>query len=57
MMNTTIAIEQQQSLNQDFTTRLSQNSFSISNDIELDLESILVQEFEQGLPNDLESLV
>ncbi len=56
-MNTTIAIEQQQSLNQDFTTRLSQNSFSISNDIELDLESILVQEFEQGLPNDLESLV
>ncbi|WP_198941040.1 hypothetical protein [Scytonema sp. HK-05] len=57
MMNTTIAIEQQQSFNQDFTTRLSQNSFSISNDIELDLKSILVQEFEQGLPNDLESLV
>ncbi|BAY50033.1 hypothetical protein SAMD00079811_76620 (plasmid) [Scytonema sp. HK-05] len=56
-MNTTIAIEQQQSFNQDFTTRLSQNSFSISNDIELDLKSILVQEFEQGLPNDLESLV
>ncbi|BAY50034.1 hypothetical protein SAMD00079811_76630 (plasmid) [Scytonema sp. HK-05] len=55
-MNTTIAIEQQQSLNQDFSTRLNQNSFSVSNDIELDLESILVQEFEQGLPNDLESV-
>ncbi|WP_198941042.1 hypothetical protein [Scytonema sp. HK-05] len=57
MMNTTIAIEQQQSLNQDFNTCLNQNSFSVSNDIELDLESILVEEFEQGLPNDLESMV
>ncbi len=58
MTTTTTAIEQQ-SLRQDFTRCLIQGNsevlFKFLNDIELDLESILSQEFEQGLPNDLDN--
>lgn len=32
-----------------------ENSFEVSNAIELSLENLLVEEFEQGLPNDLDN--
>ena len=55
MTTTTTKDIQQQSVNQDVTSHLTSNSFDVSNDMELDLESILSKEFEQGLPNDLDN--
>ena len=57
MTTTTTKDIQQQSVNQDVTSHLTSNSFDVSNDMELDLESILSKEFEQGLPNDLDNPV
>jgi len=54
MMTTTTTAIEQQSLNQDFTSRLTDSRFfEVLNDIEIELEGILVKEFEQGLPADI----
>ena len=57
MMTTTTTAIEQQSLRQDFTSCLTESSFDVLfkvlNDIELDLEGILVKEFEQRLPADI----
>lgn len=46
-----------QSLNHYYSlTSLIESNFEILNDIEFELESILVKEFAQGLPNDLENV-
>lgn len=58
MTTTTTAISQQ-FLSQDSISHLVESSFEvlfqIMNNIEIELESILVKEFEQGLPNDLDN--
>ncbi|NHC36124.1 hypothetical protein [Scytonema millei] len=36
------------------TSSLNESIFKILDDMEVDLESILIKAFEQGLPNDLE---
>ncbi|MEH1935526.1 MAG: hypothetical protein V7L14_17870 [Nostoc sp.] len=52
-MNTTIT--KQQSLRQEFTSYFLETSFDMLNDIKLDdLESIISNEFRQGLPSDTE---
>lgn len=60
MKNTTATAIEQQSLSQDSANNLIENSFKALfknlNDIEFDLESILVKEFAQGLPNDLDNV-
>lgn len=51
---TATAIDRQ-SLDCDYdTSRLSESIFKTLGDMEVDLESILIKAFEQGLPNDLE---
>lgn len=60
-MNTTRTTSiEQQFLKQDFTSCLVENDvevlFKILNDIEIDLEGILVNEFEQGLLTELPGL-
>lgn len=47
-----------QSLNHYYSiTSLIESNFEILNDMEFELESIMVKEFGQGLPNDLDSHV
>lgn len=57
MMTTTVTVNiEQQSLSQDITSNFLETSFDVLNDIELDdLESIMTNEFAQGLPSDTES--
>jgi hypothetical protein len=46
---------EQRSLQQDITSNLLERSFDMLNDIELDdLESMITNEFSQGLPSDTE---
>jgi hypothetical protein len=53
-MNTTIAIAiEQQPLIDDSTSSLFESSNEFLNDLESDLESVLLKEFEQGLPSDI----
>lgn len=54
MKTTTATAIEQESLNYS-TSSFTASSFEVLNYIELDLESILVKEFEQGLPNDLQN--
>lgn len=55
-MKTAKATADQQFLNHDCSTNSScESSFEVLSDIEYELESILAKEFEQGLPNDLDS--
>jgi len=60
MTTTTITDTKQQSLKQDITICLVENNvealFKILNDVEIDLEEILVNEFEQGLLIELPGL-
>jgi hypothetical protein len=57
MTTTTTTSIEQQSLQQDFTSCLIENNvevlLKVLNDIEFDLESILVNEFEPGLLTEL----
>lgn len=55
MKTTTATAIEQQSLIQDFVNNLNESNFEVLSDIGLELESILVEEFEQGLPSDLET--
>lgn len=50
---TATAIEQQPLIDNDSTSSLFESSNEFLNDKESDLESILVKEFEQGLPSDI----
>jgi hypothetical protein len=50
---TATAIEQQRLIDNDSTSSLFESSNEFLNDKESDLESILVKEFEQGLPSDI----
>lgn len=55
MMTTLTLTIEQQSLSQNLTSYFLETSFNILNEIELDdLESILTNEFAQGLPSDTE---
>lgn len=57
MMNTTTISVKQQSLSHDsinhVTESSSQDFFKVLDDAELELEDILIKEFEQGLPADI----
>ncbi|BAY50032.1 hypothetical protein SAMD00079811_76610 (plasmid) [Scytonema sp. HK-05] len=47
-----------QSLNHYYSiTSLIESNFEILNDMEFELESIMIKEFAQGLPNDLDNHV
>ncbi len=56
-MKTTTAtpIEQQSLSYYYFINSLTESSFEDLNDMEFELESIMVKEFAQGLPNDLDN--
>lgn len=55
MKITTTTATEQQFLNHDSTSSLTESSFEDWNNMEFELESILLEEFAQGLPNDLDN--
>jgi hypothetical protein len=55
MITTTVRnIEQQPLSDYNFASSLNESSFEVFNDMEFELESIMVREFTQGLPSDLD---
>lgn len=50
---TATAMEQQPLIHDDSTSSFTECSNEFLNDMEFDLESILIKEFEQGLPSDI----
>lgn len=55
MKTTTATASEQESLSYYSTSSFTASSFEVLNYMELDLESILVKEFAQGLQNDLDN--
>ncbi|MEO0970078.1 MAG: hypothetical protein AAFX80_17530 [Cyanobacteria bacterium J06639_18] len=57
MKTTTATVINQQSLNHSYSANSFTDIFEVLNNMEFDLQSILVNKLEQGLPSDLDGAV